>query len=194
MARPFIARDRTTWGSFSKPDSFTKDGLVTLKPRERTDAFSSKLSEYGIDVIDFFKRLYHGKPKDGASTVTEGYHDSTVSKITYWLTSFIASTIPVIAIIALVSISSLKLRLAAIAGFNGLVSLCLVWFTEARRTDVFSITAAYVTRSVLHANRTLTFDSFAAIQVVFVGQALDNGPQEVVLAQGGTSMNRVCKT
>lgn len=144
MALPFIGEDRTTWGSWSAPNSFTKDGLVTLKPRQPTDLFSSKLQEYGVKVVHSVKTWIRGPPKDGSSTVTEGYRDSTISKITFWLTSAIASSIPVISIIVLVRISSLKIRLAAIAGFNALISLCLVWFTEASRTDIFSITAAYV--------------------------------------------------
>jgi hypothetical protein len=71
-----------------------------------------------------------------------GYRDTTIFKITFWVTSMIAFAMPVISIIALTYIPTLKVRLAVIAGFNGLMSLCLLMFTEARRIDVFSITAA----------------------------------------------------
>jgi hypothetical protein len=141
MALPLTGRDRYTYGSFLNLDSYCKDSLVTLRARARTDAFSSKLSEHAITVMDFFKRVFTKRRNDpSVNQVTEGYHDTTVSKVTSWLTSVIASAIPVFSIIALVNIPTLKRRLAAIAGFN----VCLVFFTEVRRIDVFSITAAYV--------------------------------------------------
>jgi hypothetical protein len=74
--------------------------------------------------------------------VTYGYRDTTISKTTSWVTSMIASATLVILIIALTYIPTLKVRLATIAGFNRLTSLCLLTFTELRRIDVFSITAA----------------------------------------------------
>ncbi|KAH6870409.1 hypothetical protein BKA58DRAFT_401949 [Alternaria rosae] len=159
---PLIGPDWHSWGVVSRPESYCDDGLVGLRPRQHTDAFTSKLSERPIDILHCFKRLYRGKERDNPVV---GYRDTAISKITFWLTSFITSILPVLSTIALVNIPSLLHRLAAIAGFNGLVSLCLEWFMEARRTDVFAITAI-----------------FAAIQVLFVGQAHVRGPQEVAFA------------
>jgi hypothetical protein len=59
-----------------------------------------------------------------------------------WLTTAIASALPVISIIILVNMESTSRRLAVVAGFNFIISVCLVLFSEARRTDVFAVTAA----------------------------------------------------
>ncbi|KAI4632123.1 uncharacterized protein J4E87_001594 [Alternaria ethzedia] len=139
MELPLVGPDRNIWGKYNDPTAHADDGLIALCPRQRTDAFSSKLSEHAVYVMHFFKRIF-GKVKKGS--VTYGYRDTTVSTITFWVTSMVASAMPVISIIALVYIPTLKVRLAAIAGFNALMSLCLLMFTEARRIDVFSITAA----------------------------------------------------
>lgn len=138
MGLPLIGPDMHTWGVVSRPESYNDDGLVALRPRQHTDASSSMFSERLIDVLHFFKRLYRGKKRDNSMV---GHRDTTISKITFWLTSFIASTLPVISIIALANIPSPVYHLATISGFNGLVSLCLGWFTEARRTDIFARTA-----------------------------------------------------
>lgn len=58
-------------------------------------------------------------------------------------------------------------RLVLIAAFNVLLSVCLIGFTNAKRSEVFAITVAsvfpvlYIAKANLH--------SFAAVQVVFVG-------------------------
>lgn len=135
-------QDRNTWGVYDSPSSYTQDGLVTLQPRELTDMFSSKLSRYMFGFTSLLTRLCGRRARKTKSAVTVVYHDSTISKITFWLTSMIASSIPVLSIIVLLSISSLEMRLATIAGFNGLVSLCLLCFKDAKRLDIFAITAA----------------------------------------------------
>ncbi|KAI4942679.1 hypothetical protein J4E91_009848 [Alternaria rosae] len=138
MGLPLIGPDWHTWGVVSRPESYSDDGLVGLRPRQHTDAFTIKLSERLIDILHFLKRLYREKERDNSMV---GYRDTAISKIIFWLTSFIASILPMLSTIALVNIPSLLHRLAAIAGFKGLVSLCLECFMEARRTDVFAITA-----------------------------------------------------
>ena len=138
MELPLLGPDRNIWGRKSNPTAHADDGLVALRPRERTDTFTTMLSDRLVHVFLFFKKLYPGKESEDPMCF---YRDDTISTITFWLTCFIASVLPVVAIIALVNIPSLAQRLAAIAVFNGIVSLCLGWFTEARRTDVFAITA-----------------------------------------------------
>ncbi|KAI4626509.1 hypothetical protein J4E83_003660 [Alternaria metachromatica] len=138
MKLPLYGPDRNVWGIYDDPTAHADDGLIALHPRVRTDTFTTMLSDRLVHVFLFFKKLYPGKESENPMCF---YRDDTISTITFWLTCFIASILPVIAIIALVNISSLVHRLAAIAVFNGIVSLCLGWFTEARRTDVFAITA-----------------------------------------------------
>lgn len=75
-----------------------------------------------------------------------GYQDAKVLQITYWMTSVIASLIPIGSIIVLYKVHSMAARLGIIAGFNVLVSLCLSIFTDAKRAEVFAITAALATQ------------------------------------------------
>lgn len=171
MERPLLGPDMDVWGDVSDPKSYVDDGLVALRPRERTDRFTSAVSERAISVIHLFNRLIKGRK---ATVVTLGYTDSTVTRITFWLTSFIASGIPVVCIIALMNLDSVTARLGAIAGFNGLIGLCLLAFTDAKRIDVFSITAAYANFSTQMTSPEADICCrFAAVQVVFVGQALE---------------------
>ena len=47
-----------------------------------------------------------------------------------------------ISIVILTKVSNLQGRLGTISGFNVLVSVLLTQLTDAKRTDVFSVTAA----------------------------------------------------
>jgi hypothetical protein len=49
---------------------------------------------------------------------------------------------PVLSIVILIKLKELNARLGAIAAFNALLSIYLLWFTDARRTDIFAVTAA----------------------------------------------------
>jgi drug/metabolite transporter (DMT)-like permease len=68
--------------------------------------------------------------------------EDRVFKLTMWITSLIASMMPVISIAILIKMKELNSRLGVIAAFNALLSVCLIMFTDAKRTDVFSVTAA----------------------------------------------------
>jgi hypothetical protein len=69
-------------------------------------------------------------------------------------------------------------RLAIIATFNVVVSLCLMAFTTAKRLDVFAVAAAYVTIYELKIVLVLalTYIRFSAVQAVFVGANNNNSP------------------
>ncbi|KAF2832418.1 hypothetical protein CC86DRAFT_462710 [Ophiobolus disseminans] len=53
MRLPLIGADRDTW-------SICNDGLVTLRPRESTDAFTNVLSKYVVEVLDLINRIFSG--------------------------------------------------------------------------------------------------------------------------------------
>jgi hypothetical protein len=82
------------------------------------------------------------KVEKGRRFGTRAIHDETVYKLRFWLTSTIAAIMPVLSILLLVKMETLNGRLGIIAAFNVLVSICLTFSTEARRTDVFAVTAA----------------------------------------------------
>ncbi|KAL1597638.1 hypothetical protein SLS59_007336 [Nothophoma quercina] len=143
MRIPFIGPDRKIWGSALNEETrkaYSRE-LVVLRARKDMDTFSRVL---GAKAIDWIMKC-GGKrwKKVDVRFGTRAIHDETVYKLTFWLTSAIASILPVVSIILLVKTESLNGRLGIIAAFNVLISICLTFFTEARRTDVFAVTAAY---------------------------------------------------
>jgi len=157
-----IGNDRDIWGSVQNPKDHRYD-LITLKARQQEDAFSRLVSENAVHLfkcgLKRFKPLFL---KRGLV----GYEDSTVKKITRWISNVMASLMPILSILVLHSISSPQARLGAMVGFNFLVSACLSAFTNAKRAEVFAVAAAYVTSSI--STHTLIFYRFAAVQVVFI--------------------------
>jgi len=65
------------------------------------------------------------------------------------MTSIVASMLPIASIVVLVVLSprpldhTLRGQIGTIAAFNVLISMCLTLLTDAKRTDVFAVTAAY---------------------------------------------------
>ena len=140
--------DCKIWGSVHEPKGHEPD-LVALLPRKATDMFTKLLNEKGTQI--FYKygmdRLMKPSPIHGLI----GIKESTLSRITYLTTTTLASLLPIISIIVLYLVDSIKLRLGLIAIFTILLSFCLAFFTSANRAAIFSLTAA-----------------FSAVQVVFV--------------------------
>lgn len=131
--------DATIWGSMRDRNSYAPD-LVTLRPRAKKDAFSVWAAENTI-----FKLLWCGctrfmKPSPVHGVV--GYEDGTIYRITYWITSLLASLIPIASIVVLYCVHSMPARFATIAAFNVLLSVCLMGLAGAKRAEVFAITAA----------------------------------------------------
>jgi membrane protein YdbS with pleckstrin-like domain len=71
-----------------------------------------------------------------------GYEETTVFRVTYWITSIIASLIPIASIAVLYVVHSMSTRLAIIACFNVLISICLCGLTNAKRAEVFAVASA----------------------------------------------------
>lgn len=72
------------------------------------------------------------------------YKDSTIFKITYWVTVILAALIPIASIAVLNGVQPMSWRLGIIAAFNVLISICLISFADTKRDQVFAINAAYV--------------------------------------------------
>jgi len=135
----FLGPDATIWGSVRDRESHKPD-LVTLRPRPKKDAFSVWVAENTISSLHKwgFERLLKPAPNHGLV----GYEDGTIHRITYWITSIIASLIPIASIMILYSVRSMPARLVIIAAFNMLLSVCLMGLANAKRAEVFAITAA----------------------------------------------------
>ncbi|KAL1643913.1 hypothetical protein SLS58_004588 [Diplodia intermedia] len=140
--------DLGVWGSVDQPKDCAKD-LVALCPRHDEDRFSKWVTGKGI--TKFFHlggaRFRKRSPIHGFV----GYEESDLLRITYNITTILASVLPIAAIAVLAYVQSMKAKLGIIAAFNVVLSVCLTVLTKAKRTDVFAVAAA-----------------FSAVQVVFV--------------------------
>jgi hypothetical protein len=137
--------DATIWGSVLDRKSHKPD-LVALRPRAKKDAFSEWAAENTI--FNLFKCGCARFMKPSRVHGTVGYEDTTIYRITYWITSILASLIPIASIVVLYCVNSMPARLGVIAVFNVLVSVCLMAFANAKRAEVFAVTAAYVLSAV----------------------------------------------
>lgn len=162
-----IGDDAMTWGSTSYPNSHCPD-LVTIRPRNVEDTFSKWITE---KIVPVFFRFGFGRLNRVPTVHGDiGYNDSSLLRITFWITTVIASLLPIASISILYCVHSILARLAIIAAFNVVVSICLTAFTAAKRMDVFAVAAAYVSLSQRRYQATNSdFCSFSAVQVVFVG-------------------------
>lgn len=138
---PLVGDDATIWGTKLYRTSHKPD-LIALKPRAKKDAFSVWAAE--STIFNLFRcgcfRFMKPSPVHGLI----GYEDSTIYRITYWFTSILASLIPIASIVVLYQVQSMSARLGIIAAFNVLVAVCLMGFANAKRAEVFAISAAYV--------------------------------------------------
>lgn len=146
--------DSETWGNIHQPKNHAPD-IVCLLPRKREDMFSTLLTEHGLRKWFDWGLSRFRKPCEISGLV--GYEENTLLRLTYLTTTALASLLPIVSIVALYYVHSMKARLGIIAAFNVLISFCLAFFTSAKRTEIFAVTAA-----------------FAAVQVVFVQS--ENGP------------------
>lgn len=131
--------DGETWGSVADRKSYSPD-LVTLCPRQTEDPFSTWISKAAL--VNIFRCGCHRFMKRSQKRGTIGVMDTTILKITQWITSILASLFPIVSILVLYCVHSMPARLGIIAGFNILLSVSLIGFAGAKRSEVFAVTAA----------------------------------------------------
>lgn len=139
MGPPFLkGGDRKTWGTPDDPDNHPPD-LLCVHPRIKEDTFSRVVAERAIHL---FKCGLGRLMKGNRHLRRRVYYDTTVLKVTFCMTSAMAALIPIASIIVLIHLESMKAKLWTVAAFNVLISVCLTFFTDAKRTDVFAVNAA----------------------------------------------------
>jgi hypothetical protein len=134
-----LGDDAVVWGSMNDRKSYSPD-LVALCPRAKKDPFSRWANEKIISSLFKWGCVRFMKPSRVHGVV--GYDDSTIHRITYWITNILASLMPIASIVILYCVQSMPARLAIIAVFNVLVSICLMGLANAKRAEVFAVTAA----------------------------------------------------
>ena len=129
--------DSTSWGNNEHQEP---SDLIGIHPRKHVDVFSRFISEKAVCLFSCgLGRLTKGDKRLGRKV----YYDSSVQKVTLWITSAVASLLPVASILVLLQLDSLRDKLLTIAAFNLVMSFCLSVFAMASRTEVFAVSAAY---------------------------------------------------
>ncbi|KAF2638242.1 hypothetical protein P280DRAFT_491706 [Massarina eburnea CBS 473.64] len=132
--------DASLWGSVHRRESYESD-LIALRSRLKEDPFSSWVAEKAVESLLRWGCARFGKHNPHGII---GYRDAAILRVTFWITSIVASLVPITSIVVLYSVKSMPARLAVIAAFSVLVSMCLIAFTNAKKAEVFAIIAAYV--------------------------------------------------
>jgi hypothetical protein len=134
-----IGADRHVWASDDGQNTGSPD-LIVLRPREQEDHFSEWVAESFLTW--FHHLLWHRvkEPCDPESGLVS-YEESHLLRCTSFITTVMASLLPIVSIVVLYYVQSMKVRLGIVAGFTLVVSLCLRCFTTAKRSDIFIATA-----------------------------------------------------
>ncbi|KAF4538136.1 uncharacterized protein LTHEOB_11084 [Lasiodiplodia theobromae] len=155
-------QDHDVWGCIVK--NFELDhaeDLITLLPRPESDS----LTQFVVNRI--IKKLHSreegwfqwicgrtGDNGDGSRTVVVNHR--TIHRLTFVLTSGVASMLPVVSMVALQQVEAVKvhgLSLGLIAIFNFVLAVLLTLWTSVKRAQVFAVASA-----------------FAAVNVVFIAK------------------------
>lgn len=134
-----LGDDAMTWGSVGSPKGYASD-LVVLRPRQNEDTFSKWMVDN--TVVNLFRCGCARLKKASRIHGVVGIEDSTIFRFTSLITSIVASLVPIASIIVLYSVRSMEARIGIIGAFNLLISTCLSMFTNAKRSEIFAITAA----------------------------------------------------
>ncbi|KAH7350639.1 hypothetical protein BKA65DRAFT_476018 [Rhexocercosporidium sp. MPI-PUGE-AT-0058] len=154
---PLVGKDRDTWGTSDEPINPNNDLLTVSSLSGHRDSFSAWFTEC---FIFWLHKLfwYRVKKVDDPESGIASYEESVLHRYTSHITTIIASLLPVLAIVVLYCVDSMKARLGLIAFFTFMFTTALSFFTNASRGETFMATSA-----------------FAAVQVVFISTGNEGG-------------------
>ena len=181
LTSTLVGCDQKVWGDPDDPKGLAED-LMVIRPRSVEDPFTTWVAGPVMTWLYqavwcrlFPKRLGPGKVKNAA-----------ILRATSACTTVIACSLLVGSIAVLYCVQTMRGRLGLIAGLTVLFAISIMLFTSAKRSEVFTATAAYVISILLvrlcfickewiglwqlsHPVVLLTDDRrFAAVQVVFI--------------------------
>jgi hypothetical protein len=144
-------------------DKEMKDDLLAFRedPPDQ-DAFTRWMTSWPVSLYHRFWGHKHKRTGGRVIDVETGlvdYHEGRLSKATKLMSTTIASTMPMIAILGLYFEEDLLTRIYIAIGITAAFSAILVVFTDARRVEIFMATAG-----------------LAAVEAVFIGSVEGRGP------------------
>jgi hypothetical protein len=130
--------DAFIWGNVDEPHDRAED-LIQAIYRDEEDSFS----RWFIEKIVAMFSTHCGRRLLKPDKVNRDVFckRNTILRITYYITTALASILLILPIAVLEFVSSMRARLAVIAGSNVVVSMCLAVFTMASRLQIFATTA-----------------------------------------------------
>ncbi|KAK5659862.1 hypothetical protein OQA88_13325 [Cercophora sp. LCS_1] len=146
-----------TWND---PD--TKDYMALNPELSDSDLFTRSIEDFitGPYHRHIGHRLQTGKLLD-EETGTRSYDPKRIGKASAVVATVLSAVLPVLTIFALNSLPTTDQRLGLTVLFTAVFAAMLLTFTSARKVEIFAATA-----------------TFAAVEVVFIGSALNSGDSE----------------
>lgn len=133
-------QDTGLWGSIDKPKEHAPD-LLALLGRHNEDFFSKWVTDSVADkLIELQQRRKSAAAKKPR---LDELTDKKMLRWTFMVASVLASALPILSIVILYWVRSIKVRLGLIAVFNIVCSFALACFTSAKRAEVFAVSAAF---------------------------------------------------
>ncbi|OAL22190.1 hypothetical protein AYO22_07234 [Fonsecaea multimorphosa] len=134
--------------------------FISVGPTQgEKDIFTKVISWILLSVVHKYLGFWRiaGRPID-AEAGMYSYSDSQLLRTGTLVATVLSSTIPVLSIFVLFIVKNTYGRIGIAAGFTAVFSAVLAAFSSARRVEIFAATA-----------------TFAAVEVVFIGSALNTG-------------------
>lgn len=133
-----IGKDSATWGDTELPINPNHD-LLTVSSSANKDSFSASFTER---FVLWIHRLFWHRVKkvDDPESGIASYEQDTLHRYTSHITTIVASLLPILAIVVLYCVGSMKARLGLIALFTFSFTAALSFFTGAKRGEIFIAT------------------------------------------------------
>ena len=134
-----LGKDRDTWGDTELSIDPHHD-LLTVASSGNRDTFTTWFMERFVLWTHrlFWHRL---KKVDDPESGIASYNRETLYKYTSHITTIVASLLPILAIVVLYCVNSMKIRLGLIALFTFTFTAALSFFTGAKRGEIFIATS-----------------------------------------------------
>lgn len=142
---------------FAWDRDFNHDLLTFHKPPPDQDAFTKWMTRWPVTL---YHRLWgHKHKRTGDRIIDEetglvDYHEGRLIKATKLMSTTVASTMPMIAILGLYFEKNLLTRIYTAMGITAAFAAILVVFTNARRIEIFMATAGLATVEVVFIGST----------------------------------------
>jgi hypothetical protein len=133
---PLIGPDHTIWKETPPHD------LLALGTCPSSDPFSRWAIHSFVPRYHQFVGHHFRKPHSGSQYDSVEYDSRKITRVVSIISAILAAILLIAPVVILYEISNMPTRLAIMAGFTVVFSLCMTGLTNAKRGDIFAATAA----------------------------------------------------